>query len=247
VLRRLGIPALFFINTAPLAEGRVLSVHKVQMLRTQRSSAELLELLRRKARDRKIALGAGVDGTLARAQYPYDTEEAARLKYLLNATLDWRQRDLLVEDCFAEVHGGQEAEISRHLYMDREQVRELARAGCIGSHSHEHLPLGLLRPETAGEQIRTATRHLEAWTGMRPFALSYPYGSQGACSPAVARLAAADGFDYAFTMERAGNRELGHPLHLARFDCNDVPGGKACTTDAGRFAASLPPAAWYRN
>ena len=35
VLRRLGIPALFFVNTRPIETGTVSSVHKIHQLRSQ--------------------------------------------------------------------------------------------------------------------------------------------------------------------------------------------------------------------
>jgi peptidoglycan/xylan/chitin deacetylase (PgdA/CDA1 family) len=246
VLSRLGIPALFFINTAPRAEGKVMTVHKIHILRSQVAPASFLALLRRNAQILGIELERdGADGS-AEMQYPYDPPEVARVKYLLNAQLAHDDRDRLIDACFSEVYPGQESAMSRDLYMETAQIRSLAERGCIGSHLHDHLSIGFLSEHAAQEQIHLSIVYLEKWTGLRPFAMSYPYGSRQICPPSVGALAAKDGIEFAFTMERAGNRKLDLPLHLARFDCNDVPGGKSCQWKAEEFFESVPTANWHR-
>jgi len=47
-------------------------------------------------------------------------------------------------------------------------------------------------------------------------------------------------------MERAGNPDLARPLYLARFDCNDLPGGKHAQVGIGDMFKGVPPAAWHR-
>ena len=86
---------------------------------------------------------------------------------------------------------------------------------------------GLLSPPAIESQIALASHYLADWAGYAPYALSYPYGSRDACSPAAADVARRCGIRFAFTMERAANPDLSRPLHLARFDNNDLPGGKA--------------------
>jgi peptidoglycan/xylan/chitin deacetylase (PgdA/CDA1 family) len=246
VLSRLGIPAIFFINTAPRAEGKVMTVHKIHLLRSEVGPAEFLDLLRRNAQKRAIDIELGDARTQAAAQYPYDAPEVAAVKYLLNAQLAHGDRDRLIDACFAEVHPGAEFEISHQLYMETKQLRALAERGCIGSHLHDHLSIGFLADPAAREQIQLSIFLLEKWTGLRPFAMSYPYGSKEICPPSVGAIAAKEGLEFAFTMERAANRELDRPMHLARFDCNDVPGGKSCRWKPEEFFDAAPAASWYR-
>ena len=52
----------------------------------------------------------------------------------------------------------------------------------LGTHGHEHLPLGMLDQVAQRRCVRESVRSLEEWTGVAPFALSYPYGSLPACS-----------------------------------------------------------------
>ena len=48
-------------------------------------------------------------------------------------------------------------------------------------------------------------------------------------------------------MERAGNFGLERPMHLARFDCNDVPGGKHCALEPADLFDTVAPARWHRR
>jgi peptidoglycan/xylan/chitin deacetylase (PgdA/CDA1 family) len=247
VLCELGIPALFFINTRPIEECVVSTVHKIHLLRSRTAPQEFVRLLQRAACEQEVCLGEPGDIAAAISQYPYDDVEAARLKYLLNFQLTPAQRRRLVDSWFQDRFPGQEAAMSESLYMDKRQVKTLADHGCIGNHAHAHQPVGLLSATAAEEQIRLGLAYLEQWTGRRPAALSYPYGSRQACSKAAADAAARLGTRYAFTMERAGNYDLAAPLHLARYDCNDVPGGRACSLDADAWFRQVPAATWYRG
>ncbi len=148
---------------------------------------------------------------------------------------------------FDEVFAGRESDISRELYMSGQQIAELGREGSIGTHAHEHQPLGQLADHEAERQIAESAALLESWTGTRPFALSYPYGSREASTPAVAAAAARQGIDFAFTMERAGNPGLGRALHLARIDNNDAPGGKAARWPLETLFEAITPRAWFSN
>ena len=246
VLSRLGIPAIFFINTAPRAEAKVMTVHKIHILRSQVAPVEFPGVLRRNAKNLGIDIELGGADPQAAAQYPYDAPEVARVKYLLNAQLAHDDRDRLIDACFAEVHPGRESAMSHELYMETAQMRLLAERGCIGSHLHDHLSIGFLSELAAQEQIHLSMVHLAKWTGLRPYAMSYPYGSQQICPPSVGAIAAREGIEFAFTMERAGNRKFDLPLHLARFDCNDVPGGKSCRVKTDEWFDSAPTASWYR-
>ena len=245
VLNRMGIPAAFFVNTAPILDRRVLTVHKIHLLRAYVEPRALLALLEDEASEAGIPITCSWDPSVA-DQYPYDSQEAASLKYLLNFKLTWSDREVLVNACFGQVFPD-EAAISESLYLGRAQMGELAERGCLGSHAHDHLPLGLLPKPMIQSQVQTASDLLETWTGTRPFALSYPYGPKEACTAEAARAAAEAGVEFAFTMERAGNAHLERPLHLARFDCNDVPGGKACSLSSDAFWYSLPQRDWYTD
>jgi peptidoglycan/xylan/chitin deacetylase (PgdA/CDA1 family) len=245
VLRRLGIPAIFFINTRPIAEAKVSSVHKIHLLRANLPAGEFVKRMQAGANQRGIQFASNDACQKGVEHYRYDEPETAKLKYLLNFVLAAEDRDLLIDLLFDDVFPNREAKISRELYLDLKQIADLGSQQSIGTHAHEHLPLGLLPQDAAERQIRESSLLIEQWTLRRPFALSYPYGSREASSPSVATAAQRLGIEFAFTMERAANRDLDAPLHLARFDNNDVPGGKASRWHVDDLFAAASPRTWY--
>ncbi len=238
ILRRLGLPAVFFVNTSPRAESRVSSVHKLHLLRSQVAPPAFADLLKAQARRLKIDLAEPDDGRGAESHYRYDSPDIARIKYLLNFLLEPEERRHLAEACFEAVFPGQEADLSQRLYMSPDQLKSLAAEGMTGSHSHHHLPLGRLSEASIRGEIRSSLDLLEQWTGKRPVAMSYPYGSPEACTDQVGRIAREEGVRFAFTMERAGNADWGNPWFLARYANNDFPfeGGAHALRDFFRRA-----------
>jgi peptidoglycan/xylan/chitin deacetylase (PgdA/CDA1 family) len=226
VLERLGVPPIFFVPGQPLAEERVLYVHKVHALREHVPDAELLRL---------TGAAADVPAEVAQEHYRYDEPDAARLKYLLNMALPLEEREQVVGAAFAEVFPDEQA-FARELYMSREDVAELERAhAAVGAHSYAHEPLARLDDAALDRDLAEVAGLLEEVIGSRPRALSYPHGTASTVDVRVARRAEAAGFRVAFTMERALNRTLEEPLLLGRLDANDAPGGK-------RPLEEIPPA-----
>lgn len=243
VLERAGVPATFFANTAPLADGRVSTVHKVHQLRAGAPPVALLETATR-------ALAArGIDPVeppeeVVRSQYPYDPYDDARQKYLFGFGLG-DLRDQVVQECFDAQFGADgEREMVTRLYMDTEQLRAVAQRGWLGSHAHEHVDLAALDKVGRSEQLSRSAQLLEEWTGCRPVGLAYPFGHRPQCPLPPASEVGQAGYAYAMTMERATNADLRTPFHLARWDTVDVAGGKAERYSAeGMFAAPRP--GWF--
>lgn len=243
VLDRLGVPAAFFVNTAPILERRVLTVHRLHLLRERVAPAMLAELLAVAALEAGIRMDAPVDEASAARQYRYDAPEVARLKFLLNVAMPPSERDALVDRCFHRAVAADDAALAESLYMDVGQLRELAGRGWLGSHGHAHLALGRVRRSEARADLARARALLERWTGVAPAAVSYPYGSDAACGGREApMLAAATGHEIGFTMQRAVNAGFVDRWSIARFDSNDAPGGRHAIARASRFMSTAPRA-----
>ena len=223
VLERLGAPAVFFVPGAPLAERRVLAVHKLHALR-ERLPEDEFEVRLDAALAAAGAEPPAVAVEHARRHYRYDTPSAARVKYLLNMALPRRVRDEVVESLFAAEFA--EQVFAEQLYADRNQIAELERDHrAIGSHSYAHEPLTALSDDELPRDLRRAREFLAEVTGSPPLALSYPYGTASTVDRRVAAAARGAGFVAGFTMERRMNETLDEPLLLARLDTNDAPGG----------------------
>jgi peptidoglycan/xylan/chitin deacetylase (PgdA/CDA1 family) len=249
ILNRMGIPAIFFVNTRPIVDQCVCTVHKVHLMRALVPPAEFQSALEEGARNRGIDLNYSADPQKAAVQYPYDTLAAAKLKFLINFTLPLAERIEVVNATFAKLFPGRERKMSRELYMSRSQIATLMQAGYLGTHGHDHHPIGQLDDNFARDMIARSSDHLNRWTGLRPFTLSYPYGVEDTCSRRTAELAEERGIKFGFTVESAGNDagSLRNPHFLGRFDCNLLPGGKQPRfISADTLFEEVPAARWHR-
>ena len=243
ILQRRSIPALFFINSDPVENSRISSVHKIHLLRANVLPERLMESFDRHMEQFGINWHE-IDPSKAMGQYKYDTAEVARLKYLLNFALNPSDLDRLVDACFRELLCWSEEKVCKELYMSPEQVGILGVNGCVGSHAHQHLPLGMLSTEDIAYQIHLSRDLLSKWSKSEIYVLSYPYGSIDACSALAGEVARKEGYEFAFTMERAGNVQLDAPMFLARCACNDLPGGTSPQWTLDNVFTEIPTASW---
>lgn len=243
VLREMGIPAIFFVNTAPIAEESVALVHKIHILRSYVAPGELEVVVRAEAERAGLDI-EGVNENDALNHYIYDTPDVARIKFLLNFGLAEADRERIVNSLFDHLIDRDEADVSRQLYMSREQVADLAGHDAIGSHTHTHRCMGLLDEEEMVRDVTESLHHLQLWCGRRIDSLSYPYGSKVACPPAAGRAAARSGVRFAFTMERAGCVSLENPMFIPRAADNDIPGGRASRWDGGAVFDQISLPRW---
>jgi peptidoglycan/xylan/chitin deacetylase (PgdA/CDA1 family) len=215
VLERLGAPAIFFMPGRPLAEQRLLEVHKLHALRERRTDDELRARLPDDLPE--------VSLEEARTHYRYDTPAAAILKFQLNIRLPPGRRSELVDALFAAEFPDESA-VAEELYMDRNQVLELERKHhAVGAHSYAHQPLATLSNGELERDVERVTGLLAEVTGSRPRAFSYPYGTPQAVDARAAATVGAAGYRVAFTMRREINESLADPLLLGRLDTNDLP------------------------
>jgi peptidoglycan/xylan/chitin deacetylase (PgdA/CDA1 family) len=245
VLDRLGVPAAFFVNTSAIAHHTVTPVHKSHLLRAYTPPEHLNALLHTEARRLGLDMRLG-DPADATAIYPWDAPDGAQLKYFLHHRLAPEVGDALIAACFRARFGDDEASVSRELYMSVAQVRMLGARGYLGTHGDRHVPLGCISRAAVREDVRMSLDWLAEWSGVRPFALSYPFGSYEASNSGASAGVADEGVELAFTTERAANVDLDRPLHLARFDCNDLPGGKQPGYSVESLFDAAPAARWHR-
>ncbi|MGI0107870.1 polysaccharide deacetylase family protein [Salinimicrobium sp. WS361] len=217
MLEEMGIPYIFFINTSNFSDKKVSLVHKIHLLRSQVAPKELLQEL-------EVNSLSEIEEKAAVKHYNYDSKENALLKYLLNFKLSLEQQKKFVDPLFAEVF--EEEKVAEELYFTEEMLQELYKKGVLGSHSHRHLPLGLISSAEVEKEMRNTQDFFLERFGQKAVSLSYPYGSRDSCE-GIQEIVQKAGFQLGFTMERAGNISLKEDsLLIARYDCNDLPGEK---------------------
>jgi peptidoglycan/xylan/chitin deacetylase (PgdA/CDA1 family) len=217
ILEAMGIPFIFFINTSNFSDKKVSLVHKIHLLRSQVAPERLLQQLKTDSLSKK-------EKKAALLHYNYDTKENAILKYFLNFKLSLEEQKAFIEPLFLEVF--EEDKVADDLYFSEAMLQDLYKKGVLASHSHRHLPLGRIEPsEVKNDMLNTQNFFVEKF-GQKSQALSYPYGSRDSCE-GIRDVLQESGFKLGFTMERAANNSLEEDsLLLARYDCNDLPGGK---------------------
>jgi Polysaccharide deacetylase len=219
--RRLAVAnhgGVFFVSTAPLVERRILEVHKLHMIRSLRSDAEIASAL-------QAIYGkafSNLDLDVARRQYRYDDDQAAQVKYFMNFVLDLEARQKWSDQAFVELFGDEAAAASQ-LYMNADDVRELARLGMLGTHGHSHRPLAELDDSGLRNEIQLSLGILAELGATNIRGISYPYGGPSAVDERVVKAAIECGLTYGLTMTRginAGDSFL-QPMLLKRISTND--------------------------
>ncbi|MFN0214462.1 MAG: polysaccharide deacetylase family protein [Saprospiraceae bacterium] len=215
-----GIPAIFYVPTDPIRHQKVLPTHQLHYVRTQLDDKEIFDFFQQHT---SIATYQ-FDDQLLENQYRYDDTLARRVKFYLNFVLPEKEKTRLVQQLF-EALVSDEATFARKLYMDENDLRRLAKAAALGSHGSAHLPLAMLAPEEAEQDIIASVRYLESVGKQAIVSFSYPFGGEKAVSPSIAPILERAGIQFAFTMKRGFNYEeqFSDPLFLRRMDTKDVP------------------------
>jgi len=243
ILNEMGVPAIFFINPINIAEKRISNVHQGHLLRSFLSSAEILEAIKKMGE----TIGTSPEeNKLAIEHYFYDHPDDAILKYVLNFKMELKSRDQIINGLFESSFSKEEiSDFHSSLYMTAEMVRDLDSKGVLGSHTYSHQPLGLLDSVSLFKEFEKSEEFFRTMGIHPPKAISYPYGSKESCSEKVIDLAEKFDFAFGFTMERAGNLGITEkPLQLARFDCNDVVGGKSSYFAQGAMFEQMNTRVW---
>lgn len=218
-LEKLGAKAICFVPTAPIVDQVVLEVHKLHMIRAHVEDIALANELNR----RFDFLKQTFDDELLAQQYRYDDILARRIKYFLNFSIDNYDRRQWISEYFQQLFGSEKI-AAQELYMDRSEIKSLARRGLLGSHAHSHFALATLDAQEVDNEIFRACEVLSDISGFKVVGISYPFGGRSAVSEAVFSAAEARGHQYGLTMERGVNFSNGAfcKMKLKRIDTNDL-------------------------
>lgn len=227
LLQELGVPAVFYIPTRAVITHQVLDVHKLHLVRSQKSDAHLYQSL-----VEKFSIDKYVFDEVALAnQYRYDNTLARKVKYFLNFMLNAKEKAALIQSWFLELVPSEEG-FAQSFYMDAADIRKLATVNAIGAHGHSHIPLAPLSTAAAQEEIEVSVSLLSEMIDLPILSFSYPFGGKTAVSEKLLPCFANTNIRFALTMWRGENRlhdPMFEPFLLHRVDTNDAPGGKKNT------------------
>ena len=220
ILDALEIPAIFFANSRNFQQKKASTVHKIHLLRTVLAPSYFLKLLS----DFKISSLSEYDINRAKNIYRFDDEKSAILKFLLNFKMDFHVQEKIIGNVF-ELHF-EEQQILEEFYMDKKNIVDLAEKGFLGSHTHNHYPLGLLEKDKIHFELNNSKEYFEKITNSTISIVAYPYGTDESCTKEVVEVAQVIGYKIGFTTRKGLNFKDINPLMMNRYDCNDLLGGK---------------------
>jgi peptidoglycan/xylan/chitin deacetylase (PgdA/CDA1 family) len=182
VLKAAGVPAIFFIPTNAVSEGRL-------------TWWDHIAYLVKKSAKREFAFRGRV--------YPAGKESSATIAELLR---DWRSSGGAATKGFVEELAAAAGaalpsrEEERGQLMTWEQVREVAANGIgIGSHSARHDILSHLSPEDQRLELSNSKAAIERALGRAIVSLAYPVGQREHFTAETKRLAEECGYRMAFS------------------------------------------------
>lgn len=114
-------------------------------------------------------------------------------------------------------------DVGPDTYLDLEQMREMIRHGVtFQSHACSHRVLPRLPEQDVDHEFAASRRWLREHLGVTAAAVAYPNGDH---SPTVQRLAAANGYEFAFTTISGCADPAGDRFALRRININDAAAG----------------------
>jgi len=223
ILKKLGVPAIFYVNAHNVLENKVSSVHQLHIVRSVISNENLFDILKQKLGTKDSTLSKEEEQR-AVAHYIYDTDNVAFLKYLMNFKLNLEIKNKIIDDIFSQ-NFTENDPLVKGLYMNLSEIKELASENLVGDHTYAHNKLSLLSLEEVSLEI-DKSKVLFDKIHYTPFSVSYPYGGKETINPSIFDIYQERGYQWGVSMERSTNVDFNKRMSLSRFSCNDVFGGK---------------------
>jgi peptidoglycan/xylan/chitin deacetylase (PgdA/CDA1 family) len=222
ILRKHGIPAIFFLSTGYIDTGELYWYDELRLRLAAWRAAEIRlpgSSERRPWPGEPAARRALAQRISASLKTVPNEDRLGYLDYTHRETPEW------------EAERG-ERELLRP--MNWEEARSLAAQGFeIGSHTVDHPILSRLDLEALRRELRASKSRIEEAAGTTCFAIAYPNGKSSDISPAVVAETEAAGYDLGFAMD-----ERLHPLSGDRFRISRVSAPGHAPLGALRVRAS---------
>ncbi len=222
ILKSIGVPSTFYVSTDAIQYKKAIDVHKIHYIRSEVKDSELFYQAKKNLDIKEIKF----DRNILDKQYRYDSNEAKELKYLLNFIISDNEKKKFIDSIFKNLIS-QESKFCEDTYMNENDIINLHKYGCLGTHGASHRALGILSENEAKDDIIRSVDFLEKIIGSKVPSLSYPYGGPTAVPDLPNDFFCRLGLEFALTMERGINKfPIESIYQLKRFDTNDVIGGK---------------------
>jgi len=227
LLRMRGLQGTFFVSAAPSMNKTVLEVNKIHhILAVSPDPSLLLKRILALIAEKRGTFGLEDPLTYAASVTEtsrYNSGDVLIIKHLLQRILPPPARKAITGELFADLVTSDERGFSERLYLNVDQMRDMALYGMAFGHhgfSHEWLPF-MSRKDREEDLIKGLEILHRIGVRTDAWAISYPYGAH---DTSCAELARAHGCALGVTITAAVARlDPEQRLVLPRFDTNDFP------------------------
>jgi carbamoyltransferase len=228
ILRRWDVPATVYCNSAPIAERRLLDVHRVHLLQARLGTEVFRAAFRRAVEEHPGLRIEPTEDLHLENLYPYDDDATRQFKRLLNFDVPYPTVRTILGEIFEDSLGS-EREFVDHLYLSANDVRRCQDAGLeIGIHGDQHLTLSRLTEQEQRGEIEGSAAYFTQAFGLEALHFSYPYGAVGTWTDTTKSILQSLGFASAVTKIRTIVKpsDLAARWEIPRYDCRDVFDGE---------------------
>ncbi len=236
VLEEKKIQGCFFPPAKAILQHEVLDVNKIHFLLNEAHNTDLLlkdvfACLDKYREEYFLKSNDFYFSKLAEANR-YDPKEIIFVKKLLQSELEETLRTQIVDELFQKYVTQDEANLSRELYMNIDQLKCMARNGMyVGSHGYSHYPLDTLTPEKQEQEIDLSLEFLKkVGSSTEKWVMCYPSNGY---NDSLIKILKRKNCQLALTTNVGlTNISKENAFTLERLDTNDFPKkGKAETTE----------------
>ena len=220
ILKKEGIPGVFYPVTQPIVEGKVLNVQKIHFLLSQITSRNFANQINERLPD-KLFEKYEIHGRFKiNPKKRFDDNLTSNLKHNLSR-MPRNLKEELVDEIFNKYFEN-EKEFCKELYVDFDELGEMIKGGMIiGSQSHTHPLLSELSFDEQENEIKKSTEILEKNLKIKIKHFCYPYGDYNENTLAILEN---NEYSTGVTIKEGNNfNRKSKLLELKRINCNDLP------------------------
>lgn len=212
-LKERGLTGIFFPIGLPIKERRVPLTHKLQLILSRKSVADLVSLFQNFFKNKyKID-----DKVRIEPRRRFDDVLTSNLKETL-MRISFEERSSFINDIFAKLYED-EATIARQLFMPKESIAEMSKGGMdIGIHTYNHLSMEVLSSSEQEKEIEESLKILANIVNGDLNVFSYPHGRY---SEETLKLLDKSGFALGVRLGSESLSSATHKFLIPRYDAND--------------------------
>lgn len=227
-LVRRNLWGIFYVPTLPYTSGKLLDVHRIQLLCGAFTGKDLFEEARRRVTSDMIPDAKKREFQDQTYISQENFEGVSEFKRLLNYFISYDYRESVIDELSATFSYTYDP---TQFYVQNEQLKEMKRGGMIiGSHTVDHPVMSKLHKAAQAEQITSSFQTLKHFGLLDSKTYCHPYGGFHSFNDNTVSILNDERVQYSFNVEarEIAPEDFVNALQfLPRFDCNLFEHGTA--------------------